>query len=118
MPSYCRLTAALLALGLTTAPLQAATNCTLPGAKPALAALGEHGLRTTPAPDMLADCSERCAARQSGDLMLLAGDIPAPHHLPVISGPDEVASWHAEIFEQLSVLRDDEDPLRYCELKL
>jgi hypothetical protein len=48
--------------------------------------------------------------------MLLAGDIPGPGHLPVISGPDEVASWHAEIFEQLSLLRDEDDPLHYCEL--
>jgi hypothetical protein len=115
MPSYCRLTAAVVVLVLTATPLHAATNCTLPGMKSALAALGEHGARGSE-PVLPVDCRERCAQRQSADLMLLAGDIPGPSHLPVISGPDEVASWHAEIFEQLSLLRDEDDPLHYCEL--
>ena len=115
MPSYCRLAAALLAVSLLTAPAQAATNCPIPGAKPALVALEAHVTRTH-AFTHLAECNDRCLPRQSGDLMLLADDIPAPRHLPVVSSPDEVASWHAEIFERLSTMRDEDPTLRYCQL--
>jgi hypothetical protein len=116
MPSYCRLASALLALGLLTAPAYAATNCPSPGAKPALAALQAHALRAH-AFSHPAECQDKCLPRQSGELMLLADDIPAPHHLPVVSGADEVASWHAEIFERLSGLRDDDSAPRYCQVQ-
>lgn len=56
-------------------------------------------------------CNEDCVADASGEL---AEDLPAPTHLPLVSSPDEVASWHAEIFERLSDIRDE--PPRYCAL--
>jgi hypothetical protein len=42
--------------------------------------------------------------------------LPAPTHLPVVSAPDEVAAWHAEIFEQLAATRGD--ATQYCKLDL
>ena len=115
MPNFLCLAVAWLALGLTSTPLHAAINCRLPGANHALSALDEHGVRAG-SPAMLLDCADRCTTHHSDELMLLSDDIPSPRHLPVVSGPDEVASWHAEIFEHLSEQREDQGSPRYCDL--
>jgi hypothetical protein len=44
--------------------------------------------------------------------------LPGPTHLPVVSGPDDVASWHAEIFERLADARAGAANPQYCQLKL
>lgn len=117
MSRYTRFTAALLALGLCAAPVYAATTCLMPHAKPRLVPIEQPG-RNAKNSDLLADCRETCAQRPGGELMLLAKDIPAPRHLPLVSSPDEVAAWHAEIFERLSEMRDDDLAVRYCQLML
>jgi hypothetical protein len=94
--------------------VHAATLCKLPGAEDGLALLARHAQ----APGLLADCAERCTPGAQRDLMLLVEDIPSPRHLPLVSGADEVASWHAEIFEKLSDLREEEEAVQYCQLML
>jgi hypothetical protein len=51
-------------------------------------------------------CSGACPARLTGHPSA-AADIPAPTHLPVASSPDEIASWHAEIFARLTQAGED-----------
>jgi len=115
MSRYRHTAAALLTLGLAAAPVYAATDCPLPGANKLFVVLEQQ---RAPAHTRLAQCDDKCVPHQTGDLMLLADDIPALRHLPLVSGPDEVASWHAEIFERLSERRDDDPALRYCQLML
>lgn len=93
----------------------AATVCTTPAAEDALALLAQQHAQPV---ELLADCAEKCTSGAQRDLMLLVDDIPSPRHLPLVSGADEVASWHAEIFEMLSGLRDDAQALEYCQLML
>jgi len=60
-------------------------------------------------------CAKNCeiAGLQRTGLKVM---LIAPTHLPVVSTPDEVAAWHAEIFEQLSAARGD--ATQYCKLDL
>lgn len=46
-------------------------------------------------------CKDECVAHLGarGSAM---GKAPAPSHLPLLSSPDEIADWHAEIFDRLS----------------
>lgn len=61
-------------------------------------------------------CSQDCkvAVLQRGDPVVA---LPAPTHLPVVSGTDEVAAWHAEIFEHLARSRAGAGPTQYCQLE-
>jgi hypothetical protein len=117
MSRFFRLAIASLVLGASIPPTpgHAATVCATLSADSGLALLARQHAR---APELLADCREKCTAGAQGDLMLLADDIPSPRHLPLVSAADEVASWHAEIFEKLSDLREEEEALQYCELML
>jgi hypothetical protein len=60
-------------------------------------------------------CAKNCeiAGLHRSDLKAA---LPAPTHLPVVSAPDEVAAWHAEIFEQLAASRAQST--QYCKLDL
>lgn len=117
MSRLFELAIALLVLGIavTATPVHAATLCKIPGAEDGLALLARQHVQAL---GPLADCAEKCTPGAQRDLMLLVDDIPSPRHLPLVSGADEVASWHAEIFEKLSELRDDEETLQYCQLTL
>jgi hypothetical protein len=116
MSRFVELALALLVLGLSTSltPAHAAV-CTTPGGDDELALLAQQHAQP---PELLADCSEKCASGGQRELMLLVDDIPSPRHLPLVSGADEVASWHAEIFEVLSGRREDAQALEYCQLML
>ncbi|HEY7759304.1 MAG TPA: hypothetical protein VIA64_07805 [Burkholderiales bacterium] len=116
MSRFAELALALLVLAtsIPATPAYAAV-CTTPGGDDGLALLARQ--QTQPA-ELLADCTEKCASGAQRDLMLLVDDIPSPRHLPLVSGADEVASWHAEIFEMLSGWRDDAQALEYCQLML
>ncbi|HXV08439.1 MAG TPA: hypothetical protein VD791_10450 [Burkholderiales bacterium] len=116
MSRFVELALALLVLGLSTSitPAHAAV-CPTPGGDDGLALLAQQPAH---AAQLLADCSEKCASGGQRELMLLVDDIPSPRHLPLVSGADEVASWHAEIFEVLSVRREDAEALEYCQLML
>lgn len=117
MSRLFELAIALLVLGVCVlaTPVNAATVCKLPGVEDGLALLARQHAQAL---DPLADCAEKCTPGAQRDLMLLVDDIPSPRHLPLVSGADEVASWHAEIFEKLSELRDDGEALQYCHLTL
>ena len=116
MSRFVELALALLVLGLSTSitPAHAAV-CPTPGGDDGLALLAQQHAQP---PELLADCTEKCASGGQRELMLLVDDIPSPRHLPLVSGADEVASWHAEIFEVLSGLREDGQALEYCQLML
>jgi hypothetical protein len=60
-------------------------------------------------------CAKNCqlAGLQATDPKTV---LPAPPHLPVFSAPDEVAAWHAEIFEQIAASRAQST--QYCKLDL
>jgi hypothetical protein len=62
-------------------------------------------------------CAQNCqiAGLEAGDAKLI---VPAPTHLPVVSEPDEVASWHAEIFEQITAARAASARIQVCKLGL
>jgi hypothetical protein len=116
MSRFSELAIALLVLGssVSVTPTHAATACPPLGAEGALALLARQHAQP---PSLLADCKEKCTSGVQRDLMLLVDDIPSPRHLP-LSGADEVASWHAEIFELLSDRRGDAQALEYCQLML
>lgn len=59
-------------------------------------------------------CSRTCLS-QTRDTASAADDVPAPAHLPVVSPPDEIASWHAEIFDRLS---QGDDTRTLCKLDI
>jgi len=44
-----------------------------------------------------------------------AGAPAAPPHLPVLTELEDVADWHAQIYERLSESRDTDDLLQYCQ---
>jgi hypothetical protein len=117
MSRFVEFTIALLVLGVCVpaATVQAATLCRTPNGEDALGLLAQ---RHVEAPDLLADCVEKCVPGAQHDLMLLVDDIPAPRHLPLLSSADEVASRHADIFEIVSSLREDPEALEYCQLTL
>jgi hypothetical protein len=46
-------------------------------------------------------CPGACLAQISNE-MTATDTVPVPAHLPVVSSPDEIASWHAEIFDRIS----------------
>jgi hypothetical protein len=117
MSRFFQVAVALLVLGISLPPTSAnaATVCVTLGAKDGLALLARQHAQ---APELLAECREKCTPGAQRDLMLLADDIPSPRHLPLVSDADEVASWHAEIFEKLSNLREEEEAVLYCELML
>jgi hypothetical protein len=117
MSRFFQVAVALLVLGISLPPTSAhaATVCVTLGAKDGLALLARQHAQ---APGLLADCAEKCTPGAQRDLMLLVDDIPSPRHLPIVSGADEVASWHAEIFEKLSDLREEEEAVQYCQLML
>ena len=89
-----------LALAVTVSNLHAATVCSSIVAKrqiPAAAlAQAARPLAETQA------CTKNCriAGLQGSEALLPV--LPGPRHLPVVSAPDDVASWHAEIFERLA----------------
>jgi hypothetical protein len=114
MSRFVELALALLVLGVSVSVTHAAV-CTTPGGDDGLALLAQ---RPAQAAQLLADCTEKCASGGQRELMLLVDDIPSPRHLPLVSGADEVASWHAEIFEVLSGRREDAQALEYCQLML
>jgi hypothetical protein len=37
-----------------------------------------------------------------------------PPHLPVLVQPEDVADWHAEIYERISETRESSEELQYC----
>ncbi|MCC7547044.1 MAG: hypothetical protein IT532_04700 [Burkholderiales bacterium] len=37
-----------------------------------------------------------------------------PPHLPVLAEPEDVAEWHAQIYERLSASREAPETLQYC----
>ena len=60
-------------------------------------------------------CAKNCEIAGLQGTELKAA-LPTPTHLPVVSAPDEVAAWHAEIFEQLAARRAEST--QYCKLDL
>ena len=62
-------------------------------------------------------CAQNCqiAGLEARDMKVI---VPAPTHLPVVSAPDEVASWHAEIFEQITAARAASAHTQVCKLDL
>jgi hypothetical protein len=74
-----------------------------------------QAINTSPAADqsaprelLLEECASGCSASDSqGDS---ADAVAVPTHLPVVSSPDQIAAWHAEIFDRLQA----DDDLRYC----
>jgi hypothetical protein len=72
--------------------------------------------RTAAAPAQVAQaCAQNCelAGLQNGEPLAM---LPAPTHLPVVSSPEEVAAWHAEIFEQLAESRGSAARTQVCQL--
>ena len=62
-------------------------------------------------------CARNCdvAGLEPGNARLT---VPAPSYLPVVSEPDEVASWHAEIFDRLQQARSGAAHTQVCKLDL
>jgi hypothetical protein len=107
-----------LTLAVSVSNLHAATVCSSIVAKrqvPAAALTQAQPAR--PLADTQA-CTKDCkiAGLQGSETLLPV--LPGPRHLPVVSAPDDVASWHAEIFDRLTDARSTAVNSQYCELKL
>ena len=99
-------TTALVALVSTVSNLHAAPACSSIVAKQRLQVAGPGGTQA---------CAQNCEV--AGLDAAIRQTLPAPTHLPVVSAPDEVAAWHAEIFEQLAAARASTERTQYCKLE-
>lgn len=98
MKTVLRLCAVLIAMAASApATLQAKPVCdTSATARSTVTpALGSKNSLTVQA------CKDECVAHL-GQRDRAIGKAPAPSHLPLLSSPDEIADWHAEIFDRLS----------------
>lgn len=117
MSLILRLAPALIAAGLTlgSSAGHSAAGCLQQASTPALPeiALGEL---SPPEYKLLAaeDCTRDCVSDAA--LAVLSPDMPAPSHLPVVAGAEDVAAWHTEIFEHVSRTREHDDTEYYCKL--
>jgi hypothetical protein len=93
--------------------LHAAPICSsMAGVRPVVMPAARAAL--VPAQQLAQACAQNCelAGLQNGDPVA----VPAPPHLPVVSSPETVAAWHAEIFEQLAESRGTAAHTQYCQL--
>ncbi len=96
--------------------LHAATACSqLKGMQPVMATPELAARASSP---RLQGCWANCELARLDQSAPHFEDVTAPTHLPVVSSPDEVAAWHAEIFERLSDGQQQSGPTRYCKLGL
>jgi len=98
----------VLAAVMLSSNLQAAPACSrIKEMQPVNAA------RAAGARDLLRpECTDACP--RSDSEAHVADAVAVPTHLPVVSSADEIAAWHAEIFERLQA----DDPKVYCKLDL
>ncbi len=55
-------------------------------------------------------CRSDCAQAHASE----TGPARTPHHLPVLTELEDVADWHAQIYERLRETRESPADLRYC----
>jgi hypothetical protein len=98
----------LLAAVVVTPAVNAATACPDAGAKVWKNALG-------PATQTLAvarACPEDCAAKAQAVTPAREAHVPLP--LSIVTRAEDVADWHADIFQRLRGVRFEDGPTRYC----
>lgn len=98
MKTVLRLCAALVVTAaIVPAPVHAKPICTsAPTARSALTPTLEAKKSLS-----LQACKDECVANL-GQRGAAIGKASAPSHLPLLSSPDDIADWHAEIFDRLS----------------
>lgn len=102
MKTVLRLCAVLVAtLAIVPASVQAKPVCTTAGsARSALTPTLDAKKSLT-----LQACKDECVAHL-GERGAVVGKSPAHSHLPLLSSADEIADWHAEIFDRLNRKQD------------
>jgi hypothetical protein len=97
--------------------LHAATVCSSIAAKrqPQAVATGAHAPSARAPKHACAQNCEVAGLQGRGDVV---DGLPVPMHLPVVSDPDEVAAWHAEIFEQLADARSGGNSSQVCRVNV
>lgn len=98
MSCAIRLAAATAVVVLIAPPVIAKPACDTIHSRQAIQAATTQAANTRVGKEQ---CSRTCLS-QTRDAAARADDVPGPAHLPVVSPPDEIASWHAEIFDHLS----------------
>jgi hypothetical protein len=105
-------------LAVSVSNLHAATVCSSIVAKRQVPAAAVAQVQAAKARTGTQACTHNCEIAGLQGSAGLAPVLPGPTHLPVVSGPDDVASWHAEIFERLADARAGAANPQYCQLKL
>ena len=117
--SHLKCTWLVLACLLITHAALAAVPCVSPKATAAdaISAKPPECHRSTPGALCLAQCVQ--GDQTVCKIPLGAPDMPALPPLPILAHFDDVAQWHAEIFERLAdIPRGPPPPIRFCSLLL